>query len=276
VWDTESRQPRDDDLGRPLVLELAHRGRSAVFTPDGRHILTGAGNSVGEEVRGAAWLWDIGRGPPRGQPLQQHEIVWQVAVSADARTAVIAAGDDSAQLWDLRSRQPFGPSLSHQNRVVALDFSPDGRLLATGSTDKMARLWDASTGAPIGYPFEHGGAVWGVAFADARTLVTGCRDGRVRLWDLPTRSLIGPPWSHQGIVWTVACHHASRTILTGGEDKTACLWRLPPPWENDVQRARLRVEVSTGLVLDANGVVRWLDPSSWQQRRQALQEDPRP
>jgi WD40 repeat protein len=271
VWDTESRQPRCDELHRPIVLELAHRGRSAVFTPDGRQILTGAGNSVGEDVRGAACLWDIGRGQPRGQPLQQREIVWQVAVSPDARTAAIAAGDDSTQLWDLQRLQPFGSSLSHQNRVVALDFSPDGSLLATGSTDKMARLWDAATGAPSGHPFEHGGAVWGVAFADARTLVTGCRDGRVRLWDLPTRSLIGPPWSHQGIVWSVACHSPSRTILTGGEDKTACLWRLPPPWENDVQHARLRVEVSTGLVLDANGVVRWLDPSSWEQRRQALQ-----
>ena len=202
----------------------------------------------------------------------RNEIVWQVAFSPNGRTAALAFGDETAQLWDIERRQPFGPFLSHQNRVVALDFSPDGRLLATGSTDKMARLWNAATGEPVGDPFEHGGAVWGVAFVDARTLATGCRDGRVRLWDLPTRLPVGPPWMHQGIIWAVACHPASRTVLTGSEDKTARLWHLPPPWTNDVQRARLCVEVGTGLVLDANGVVRWLDAASWQRRRQALQE----
>jgi WD40 repeat protein len=171
----------------------------------------------------------------------------------------------------MERRQPFGPALLHQNRVVALDFSPDGRMLATGSTDKTVRLWNAATGEALDEPIDHGGAVWGVAFADARTLVTGCRDGRVRLWDVPTRVPIGPAWTHLGIVWAVACHPASKTVLTASEDKTARLWRLPEPWVNDSQRVRLRVEVSTGLVLD-NGVARWLDAASWQSRRQTLQQ----
>jgi eukaryotic-like serine/threonine-protein kinase len=280
-WDTESRRPVLDGSGQPKIIELGHRGRALAFSSDGGRILTGGSTSAAEEIRGAVRLWDCRRDPPRGETLTQNEIVWQVALSPDGRAAAVAAGDETAQLWDITRRQPIGSPLAHQNRVVALDFSPDGRLLATGSTDKTARLWDAATGEPAGDPFDHGGAVWGVAFVDARTLVTGCRDGRVRLWDLPTRSPIGPPWTHQGIVWAVACHPASRTILTGSEDKTARLWRIPPPWENDVQLARLRVEVSTGLVLDANGVVRWLDAPAWQQRRQALQErddktEPRP
>jgi WD40 repeat protein len=162
--------------------------------------------------------------------------------------------------------------LAHGNRVVALDFSRDGRLVATGSTDKTACLWDAATGAAVGVPFDHNGAVWGVAFADERTLVTGCRDGQVRLWDVPTHARIGPSWPHGSIIWAVACHPASRTVLTGSDDKSARLWRLPAPWPNDVLRARLRVEVSTGLALDADGQVRWLDAASWQQRRKALQE----
>ena len=271
-WEAASRRPRLDAQRRPRVIELGHHGRATAFNPKGQFLLTGGGNSVGEELQGAAQLWDCNHDSPRGQSLMRNEIVWQVAFSPNGRTAALAFGDETAQLWDIERRQPFGPFLSHQNRVVALDFSPDGRLLATGSTDKMARLWNAATGEPVGDPFEHGGAVWGVAFVDARTLATGCRDGRVRLWDLPTRLPVGPPWMHQGIIWAVACHPASRTVLTGSEDKTARLWHLPPPWTNDVQRARLCVEVGTGLVLDANGVVRWLDAASWQRRRQALQE----
>jgi WD40 repeat protein len=102
--------------------------------------------------------------------------------------------------------------------------------------------------------------------------VTGCRDGQIRLWDVPTRAPIGPPWTHQGIVWAVACHPASRIVLTASDDKAARLWRLPALWPNDVNRARLQVEVRTGLTLDTDGVVRWLDAASWQQRRQTLQE----
>jgi WD40 repeat protein/serine/threonine protein kinase len=270
-WDAASRRSLIDSGGQPRVMELGHRGRAVAFSPDGGRLLTG-GNSVGEEVRGSARLWDCRHDPPHGETLVQNEIVYQVAFGPDGRTAAIAAGDETAQLWDMDRREPFGPPLRHQNRVVALDFSLDGRYLATGSTDKMARLWDAATGAPVGDPFDHGSAVWGVAFADARTLVTGCRDGRVRLWDLSTRLPVGPPWMHQGIIWAVACHPGSGLVLTGSEDKTARLWRLPPPWPNDVQRAQLCVEVSTGLELDANGVVRWLDAASWKQRRQARQE----
>lgn len=279
LWDVATRKPCLDEHGQAIVLKLGRRCRSVAFSPDSRSFLTASGDSVGEEVHGGAWLWQIGQGMPEGQALTRGEIVWQTAFSPDGRTAALAIGDEEARLWDVQRREPFGPPLQHQNRVVALDFSGDGRLLATGSTDRTARLWDAATGAPIVEPFEHGGAVWGVAFADERTLVTGCRDGQVRIWDIPTRSPIGPPWTHPGIVWTVACHPASRIVLTGSDDKTARLWRLPTPWPNDVHRARLQVEVRTGLTLEEDGVIRWLDASSRQQRRQALQEmlpEPRP
>ncbi len=274
LWDVASRQPCRDEQGRPIVLPLGRRCRCVAISPDGRSVLTSNGNSVDEDARGGAWLWQLRPGEPVGQPLARDDVVWQAAFSPDGRIASLAIGDETAQLWDMQRRQPFGPPLRHQNRVVALDFSTDGRLLATGSTDKTARLWDAATGTAFGEPFEHAGAVWGVAFADERTLVTGCRDGQVRIWDVPTRAPIGPSWTHQGIVWAVACHPPSRTVLTGSDDKTARVWRLPAPWPNDVDRARSQVEVRTGLTLDADGVVRWLDAASWQRRRQALHEMP--
>ncbi|MHB1426336.1 MAG: protein kinase domain-containing protein [Gemmataceae bacterium] len=277
LWDVTSRQPSRDEHGRPLVLKLGRRCRCVTFSPDSRFFLASSGDSATEEVRGGAWLWRRSAVPGGAwerisPPLARGDIVWQAAFSPDGQTVALAIGDDAAQLWNVRRREPFGPALEHQNRVVALDFSSDGRLLATGSTDKTARLWDTLTAAPVGQPFEHGGAVWGVAFAGENTLVTACRDGQVRIWDVPTHALIGPPWSHQGIVWTAACHPASRIVLTGSDDKSARLWRLPAPWPNDVRSAQLRVEVETGLTLDADGMVRWLDAVSWQHRRQALHE----
>ncbi|HEY7157404.1 MAG TPA: WD40 repeat domain-containing protein, partial [Gemmataceae bacterium] len=272
LWNVLNRRPVEWPSGKAAAINLGSRSRSVVFSPDGRLLLTGGGNAGGDKPEGAAWLWECSSGPPRGQPLLQGEVVWQVAVSPDGRTAAIASGDESAQLWDLERRQPFGQPLRHESRVVALDFSPDGRWLATGSTDKTARLWNTAKGEVVGMPFDHPGPVWGVAFADARTLVTVCRDGRVRLWDLPTRTPLGPPWVHRETIWAVACHPASRTVLTGSNDKTACLWRIPRPWVNDARRVRLYIEVSTGLELDGFGSVRWLDAESREHRRQALQE----
>jgi WD40 repeat protein len=242
LWNAtiDNRKPVEWQPGKPAAINLGSRGRSVAFSPDGQLLLTGGGSAGSDKPEGAAWLWECSNGPPRGQPLLQGEVVWQVAVSPDGRTAAIASGDESARLWDLERRQPFGPRLTHENRVVALDFSPDGRWLATGSTDKTARVWNAATGEAVGVPFDHPGAVWGVALADAWTLVTACRDGRVRLWDVPTRTPLGPPWVHQGTIWTVACHPASRTVLTGSEDKTARLWHIPLPWMNDDRRVRSR------------------------------------
>jgi WD40 repeat protein len=275
LWNAtiDNRKPVEWQAGKAAAIALGSRGRSVAFSPDGRLLLTGSGNAASDKPEGAAWLWECAKGPPRGQPLLQGEVVWQVAVSPDGRTAAIASGDEAARLWDLERRQPFGfPRLTHENRVVALDFSPDGLLLATGSTDKTARVWNAATGEAVGVPFDHPGAVWGVAFADARTLVTACHDGCVRLWDLPTRTPLGPPWVHQKTIWAVACHPASRTVLTGSKDETARLWRIPLPWVNDARRVRLYVEVSTGLEMDGFGGVRWLDAVSRERRRQALQE----
>ncbi|HEY7315921.1 MAG TPA: serine/threonine-protein kinase [Gemmataceae bacterium] len=275
LWDVETRRPVEFAPGKPAVIDLGFRGRTGAFSPDGRFLLTGGGNADGEMPAGGAWLLDFPispAGPRRDNPLVQGEVVWQVAFSPDRRTAAIASGDETARLWNLERREPFGPPLLHQNRVVGLDFSPDGRFLATASTDKTARVWKADTGEAVDEPFDHAGAVWGVAWADERTLVTACRDGRVRLWDVPTRTPVGPPWVHEGIVWAVACHPASRSVLTGSDDKTACLWRIPPPWTNDAKRVRLCVEVSTGLELDGLGVAHWLEAPSWESRRQALKE----
>jgi WD40 repeat protein/serine/threonine protein kinase len=270
-WDAVAHKPILDERGRPKIFRLGQRGRSVAFNREGKLLLIGSGNLAGADANVAGRIWLANDGASLGDPLHQEDIVWQAAFSPEGRSAALAIGDEMAQLWNLESRQPFGEPMKHLNRVVASEFSPDGRFLVTASTDRTARVWDALTGAAVGEPLEHGGAVWGLAFVDERTLATGCRDGRVRLWDLPTHLPVGPAWFHDGIVWSVASHPPSRTVLTASDDKTARVWRLPLPWLNDVRRIRLCVEVATGLTLDADGAVHWLDVDAWRKRRQKLE-----
>jgi WD40 repeat protein len=265
LWDPATHEPR-------AVLRTPHRVRSAAVGAGGRLILTGGGAGSGE-----ALLWDVADAAPRGDPLEEGEVVWQVAFSPDGATCAVASGDSTVRLWDVTSRTPRPLPPAHQNRVVALAFSPDGRTLVTGSTDTTARLWDVASARPLGRPLQHPGAVWAVAFsADGRTVVTGCRDGAARLWDAATGVPIGPPWPHGDVVWAVACHPGDRLVLTGSADRTARLWRLPEPVEGDPGQVALWVQVSTAMQLDDSGVTHWLDPDTWRERRRQLDAPGRP
>jgi WD40 repeat protein len=271
VWNVKPRWQT-----KPLSHE--HRVRSAAFSPDGRMVLTGAGDTD----EGEALLWDAQTGASLGPPLEERanlrqEVVGQVAFSPDGHTCATASGENSVRLWDVTNPTDPRPRLlpaKHQTRVVALAFSPDGRLLLTGSTDKTARLWDVATAQPAGEPLQHPGAVWSVAFsADGRFVVTGCRDGTARVWDAATGVPVGPPWPHGNFVWAVACQPNGRLVLTGSADHTARLWQLPEPVAGDAEQIRLWVAVSTAMELDDNGATHWLDAAAWKERRRQLEKN---
>ena len=62
-----------------------------------------------------------------------------------------------------------------------------------------------------------------------------------------------------------------RILLTGGKDRTARLWEVPAPVPGDVEQIVRWVEVLTGMVLNAEGVIGPLDVAAWQERRQRLE-----
>jgi len=254
-----------------------HRVRGVAFSPDGRTVLTGGGGLVtthAETAKGEALLWDTVTGQQRGQPLEQDGVVWAVAFGPDGKTCAVASEDGRVRLYDVASRRrPYELPALHQSRVVTLAFSANGDRLLTGSVDGTARLWKTSTGEPIGEPLAHQGTVWAVAFSrDGRTVVTSGTDRVARLWDSATGIPIGPPLGHDNIVWTVACAPRDRMVLTGSADKKARLWPLAVPLEGEPERVMLWAQVVTGMELDDNGTVRWLDAPTWEERRQRLEK----
>jgi WD40 repeat protein len=150
-------------------------------------------------------------------------------------------------------------------------FGPDARLVVTGSEDRTARLWDTATGEPVGEPMPHQGAVHAVTFSpDGATVLTAGRDRKARLWDVASRKLLWPPRLHQAPVRAAAFHPDGHRVLTASEDMTARLWPLPVATSDDHERVVARIQVLTGLELDALGLVHVLDGPSWRERRRAL------
>src|SRR5205807_3750912 len=90
LWDAATGQPLGSPLAHPRMI------LTAVFSPDGKAVLTGGGNAV----TGEALLWAMGGGLPPGSPLPHPGAVEVVAFSPDGRTALTAGTDKTARLWD--------------------------------------------------------------------------------------------------------------------------------------------------------------------------------
>jgi eukaryotic-like serine/threonine-protein kinase len=259
VWEVATGMPR-------VTLPHGDSDVTVACSPAGDRVLTGGGD-------GRAVVWDVATGQPLVETPPHRDAVWAVAFSPQGDRLLTGSGDGTARLWDAATGRPLGDAMMHGGMVLRVSFSPDGRLVLTGSWDGTARLWDAATGQPRGRPLAHGDQVRSATFStDGHRVLTGSWDGTARLWDAATGRPLGPCLPHPDKVWSAAFSPDGRTILTGCDDGRARLWRLPPPLDGPVDRVALWAQVHTGMELDSDGGVRVLDPSTWRQRRQALEE----
>jgi tetratricopeptide (TPR) repeat protein len=245
LWDVET--------GQSLQV-LNHQGpvRVVLFSPDGRILAT-----AGDEH--AARLWNVVSGKQCGAALGHNAPVRAVAFSADGRRLLTGSDDQTAQLWDATTGKPVAGSLTHQRPVRAVAVSADGRLLATGSDDQTAQLWEASTGRSLGEPLAHQGPVISVAFgSDGRTLLT-----RSVSTNWVIRRRVGDAWE---------------TTVGEGWKSTGRVWAVPAPVEGHPSSVVLRVQVATGMELDAESRLHPLDAAAWRERRTRLGKhgDPAP
>jgi WD40 repeat protein len=295
----------DDPIARTLNHPV--RVSKAVFSPDGRKVLTGGNDGsvrfwdmrqgvvVHEDVNahpggctavafspdgfsactagadGTARLWDAVTCQQRGPVLRHNGTIWSVAFSRDG--LLTGCDDHRARLWDMRRGEFREPAFWHGNSVKAVALSPDGKVALTGSKDGTARLWSTNTGKPIGPPLTHGDQVISVAFStDGGMAVTGSLDGTARVWEVATGKAIDPPLLHSGRVSAVAFSPDGRLVLTGSFDNTARLWAQQRPALGTAELIALRAEVLTGLQLDDNDNLRVIDTATWHARRARLAE----
>ena len=245
-------------LERNAAIEVLrfHDGavNAVAMLRDGR-VATG-----GEDTRIA--IWKAGEAKPAGV-LQGHKApVVALAVSPDGGTLGSASWDHTARLWPLRGGAPRLLD-SHKDNVNGIVFTPDGKSVVTAGYDATLRIWPLTGGAPeivtLPTPLNTvavapdgeivaAGADGTVYFLTA----DGERKGEVDVGAVPiiavtvsgdgklvaaagirgsvaiidraarhvARTLVGPGLP----VWSVAFFPDSRTLLTGGTDRTIRRW----------------------------------------------------
>jgi len=205
---------------------LVHDGpvASAVYSPDGRQLLTICGI--------CAWVWNAKSGSPAALQLTHRFKVSCARFSPDSQWIVTAfsstdLSECAAQVWNARTGEPAGHPMNHRDGVLDAIFSPDGRKVATASEDFTAMVWDAQTGEPLTASLRHKGQVKAVCFSqDGRLVATVCLDGTAHVWDAESGLPLTPPLVHLGSPDRVGFMPGSYDVMTSIGDRRNWLWAL--------------------------------------------------
>lgn len=115
-----------------------------------------------------------------------------------------------------------------------------------------------------------GNTCFGLHFsADGERILTSSEDGSARLWSAGnTQALV--ILMHRGRVSSAEFNRDETRVLTASADGTARLWDLSFDDSIPIRQRILEFEVRSGTTLAADGELRVLSVSEWEQRKAAL------
>ena len=194
------------------------------FTPDGKAIVTASEDS-------SLRLWNPRSGEcsltVTGYPFHTAGIT---CLDMDtAGNALTGSQDGTVKLVSLASGKVAATLAGHSASVEAAALCDCAPYAASGGQDGVALVWDLHT-ASIRSTCGHGGEAPTVSrlrwLAGSTTMVTATTDGHVRLWDARTGQCSRTWQVHGDAVLDLWVDPGGRSIVTCGDDGSACVIRL--------------------------------------------------
>lgn len=237
IWDVRTHRPI-----RAYPKFFSDAVRAIAFSPDKKYIAASSKDRSVEDR--SVVLDDVDADVPRTLPEIPggKDDVWSVAFSPDS--ALLASADTKGRItiWDVATRSllPAPPTLAGKElRSVA--FSAKGTFLATGDQDGFVIVWQrqdtgwvqfdsfpGSSATKEERKLRGGGRITCVAFhpQDDTLLASGSRDWTVNLRNVAAKQNVAQG-THRGSLNSLAFSPDGNMIVSGAQDATVRLWRVP-------------------------------------------------
>lgn len=152
---------------------------SVFYSPDGKHIISEAGNIFR--------VWDAKTGKER--KTIEGMMFW--TFSPDGQYMVMTSNvsilenDNLIHVYDLYSGKKLMLT-GHKDRIDIVVYSPDGRYIASSSMpEENIRIWDAGTGRLLKVLEGHSDWIQSVSFSpDGNYVVSAGGDKTIRIWEI--------------------------------------------------------------------------------------------
>ncbi len=228
IWDVAS--------GREVRVLRGHdvrfRVRPVAFAPDGRTLVTGAGDRT---LR----FWDVATGEER-ECIRLDGEVRAVAYSPDGELLVVsliprpgttlAAGDpfsgtEVVLVFDSATHRMVKRLEGDDGLAGSVAFSPDGGTFAVSSEAGTVHFWDSRTFETTDVLRINCGDIFAAVFSpDGSLLAIACDDSTLRVWDLKKRGEVEVLRGHSASIRDVAFSPDGKRIATASLDRTVRLW----------------------------------------------------
>ncbi len=232
----------------PVLKGRQISASSVVFSPCEAILATGG--------KGELCLWDTKKGELLRKLDSISNFGGPLCFSNDGRRLASGCGDGFIRVWDVESGRERAVLDGTQTGVSALAFMHDGRSLAVVGEERGLCLWEIVTRsqrplAPLGQA-RISALAWS---SDGRLLAYAGGDPIIHVRDVLSGREVIQFAGHDGEVTSLA-FSANGLLVSGGQDSTALVWKVPTPPPAVVQKlkpneARLLIDAMEGQSAEA-------------------------
>lgn len=168
-----------------VMVPVGHTNRvnAASFSPDGRRVITGAGDNLVK-------LWDTETGMLLANLSGHKDGISTAMFSGEGNTLITADGNGLIKLWEAKNGKLKANMPGHDTIINMIEINAVGNRMVTASLDGTAKIWNLETRSIL-FSFQHDGEVLCAKFSpDGKKVVTTAMDETLRIFDAASGRLL--------------------------------------------------------------------------------------
>lgn len=189
---SESGELRVMSVKQTIKLPKGSFPESAIFTRDGRYIISGSSDGLIEVYSVESGRLALEFEYQARDDFMVHESS-VTALGLSHSGDILASGDKNGQInfWNLKTGELIKSIRGlHKDTITSIQFSAEDSQVLTAGLDKLAQVIGVRSGRSIERFIDHGAFVTSALFLGSDNVVTSCCDGYIRVFRRATGQTI--------------------------------------------------------------------------------------